>query len=74
MRYELRDYEWGVIQPMLPNKSRGIPRVDDRRILNGIFWSCDQVRRGAICRRAMVPVRLATIVSFAGAKRVFGIG
>jgi len=23
---------------MLPNKSRGIPRVDDRRILNGIFW------------------------------------
>jgi transposase len=38
MRYELRDYEWGVIKPMLPNKSRGIPRVDDRRILNGIFW------------------------------------
>ncbi|MBB5539410.1 transposase [Rhizobium giardinii] len=23
---------------MLPNKARGIPRVDDRRILNGIFW------------------------------------
>ena len=38
MWYELRDYEWGVIKPMLPNKSRGIPRVDDRRILNGIFW------------------------------------
>jgi transposase len=27
-----------VIKPMLPNKPRGIPRVDDRRILNGIFW------------------------------------
>jgi transposase len=38
MRYELSDYEWSVIRPMLPNKSRGIPRVDDRRILNGIFW------------------------------------
>src|SRR5258707_1377407 len=38
MRYELSDYEWSVIKPMLPNKSRGIPRVDDRRILNGIFW------------------------------------
>ena len=23
---------------MLPNKPRGIPRVNDRRVLNGIFW------------------------------------
>jgi transposase len=38
MRYELSDYEWSVIKPMLPNKPRGIPRVDGRRILNGIFW------------------------------------
>ena len=38
MRYELSDFEWGIIKLMLPNKPRGIPRVDDRRILNGIFW------------------------------------
>ena len=38
MRYELSDYEWTVIKPMLPNKPRGVPRVDDRRVLNGIFW------------------------------------
>ena len=38
MRYELTDYEWAVIRPMLPNKARGVPRVDDRRVLNGIFW------------------------------------
>ena len=38
MRYELNDYEWSVIRPMLPNKPRGVPQVDDRRILNGIFW------------------------------------
>jgi len=38
MRYELSEYEWGVIKPMLPNKPRGVPRVDDRRTLNGIFW------------------------------------
>jgi transposase len=38
MWYEFSDYEWGVIKPMLPNKPRGIPRVDDRRVLNGIFW------------------------------------
>ena len=37
MRYELSDCEWRVIKPMLPNKPRGIPRVDDRRVLNGIF-------------------------------------
>ena len=29
MRYELSDSEWGVIKPMLPNKPRGVPRVDD---------------------------------------------
>jgi hypothetical protein len=38
MRYELGDHEWSVIKPMLPNKPRGIPRVDDRRLLNDIFW------------------------------------
>ena len=38
MRYELTDYEWSVIWPMLPNKPRGVPRVNDRRVLNGIFW------------------------------------
>jgi len=38
MRYELADYEWSVITPMLPNKPRGVPRVNDRRVLNGIFW------------------------------------
>jgi transposase len=37
MRYELTDYEYPTIKPMLPNKPRGVPRVD-RRILNGIFW------------------------------------
>src|SRR5437870_9914162 len=36
--YELTDVEWGVIAPLLPNKPRGVPRVDDRRVLNGIFW------------------------------------
>ena len=38
MRYTLTDREWSIIQPILPSKSRGVPRVDDRRVLNGIFW------------------------------------
>ena len=37
MRYELADYEWTAIRPMPPNKPRGVPRVNDRRVLNGIF-------------------------------------
>src|SRR5262249_17393950 len=36
-RYDLTDFEWRVIRPLVPNKRRGIPRVDDRRVLNGIF-------------------------------------
>jgi Putative transposase of IS4/5 family (DUF4096) len=38
MRYELSDSEWAAIKPFLPNKSRGVRRVNDRRVLNGIFW------------------------------------
>lgn len=30
-RYELSDLEWTAIEPHLPNKPRGVPRVDDRR-------------------------------------------
>jgi hypothetical protein len=43
MRYELTDDEWTAIRPMLPNKPRGVPRVNDRRVLNGIF--CPAFRR-----------------------------
>jgi transposase len=38
MRYELSDYKWTAIKPMLPNKPRGARRVNDRRVLNGILW------------------------------------
>ena len=38
MRYELSDCEWTAIKPMLPNKPSGVRRVNDRRVLNGIFW------------------------------------
>jgi transposase len=73
MRYELSTYEWSVIRPMLPNKPRGVPRVDDRHILNASSGSCDPARRGAICRRASVLIPPATIASFVGAGLAFGI-
>jgi hypothetical protein len=37
-RYDLTNFEWCLIEPQLPNKPRSVPRVDDRRVLNGIFW------------------------------------
>ena len=37
-RFDLTEFEWGSIQPHLPNKPRGVPRVDDKRVLDGIFW------------------------------------
>ncbi len=37
-RYDLSEVEWRLIEPLLPHKPRGVARVDDRRVLNGIFY------------------------------------
>ena len=37
-RHDLSDAEWAVIRPLPPTKVRGVPRVDDRRVINGILW------------------------------------
>ena len=37
-RFDLTDFEWSVIDPQLPRNSRGVARVDDRRVINGILW------------------------------------
>jgi transposase len=44
MRCELSDYEWAAIKPFLPNKPRSVTRVNDGRVLNGLFWD---LRSGA---------------------------
>ncbi len=31
-RCDLTEFKWSVIEPLLPQKSRGVPRVDDRRV------------------------------------------
>ncbi len=36
-RLDLTDAEWAIISPLLPDKPRGVPRVDDRRVISGIF-------------------------------------
>jgi hypothetical protein len=68
-RFDLPDVEWLVISALLPNKPRGVARVDDRRVLNadgralgrhsGALWSAHDLRE---------------TVSIGGARRASGIG
>lgn len=37
-RYDLSDEEWTIIEPLLPRRGKGKRRVDDRRVVNGIFY------------------------------------
>ena len=67
MRYEPTDSDWFAIRPMLPNKPRGVPRVNDRRVLNGIFCV---LRSGAPWRD--LPSKFGPL--FAGGGRLFGVG
>ena len=45
-RYDLSEAEWRLIEPLLPNKPRGVPRVHGRRVVNGIFYV---LRAGSPC-------------------------
>ena len=59
MRFDLSDEEWAAIGPLLPPAKHGPARVDDRRVLNGIFYI---LRTGSPWRdlpeRAVYPERL----------------
>ena len=40
-RFDLTDEEWAIVTPLLPGaegKKNGRPRLDDRKVLNGIFF------------------------------------
>lgn len=50
-RYDLSETEWRMISPLLPNKPRGVARVDDRRVVT--------------CRSAMGPTPPSTIATTA---------
>jgi hypothetical protein len=65
MRYELTDCEWFGIKPLLPNKSRGMPRVNDR-VSSAYFGSCAPAHRGATCPEASGRTPPVIIASFAG--------
>ena len=61
-----------MIEPLLPRRWRGVTRVDDRRMLNGILW---RFRTGSPWRdvpRRYGPYRPITIASSAGSGRALG--
>ena len=37
-RYDLSEFEWKIVEPLLPQAGLGKARVDDRRVVNGIFY------------------------------------
>lgn len=61
MRFDLSDEDWALLEPLLP-KSRKSARVDDRKIMNAIFY----VLRTGTCRHATAPTRPRTIASTVG--------
>ena len=68
-RYDLSETEWRLISPLLPNKPRGVARVDDRRVLSGINFvdrmGCD----GGMSRENMARQRRSTIAGSGGATK-----
>jgi hypothetical protein len=70
----MTDFEWAAIRSFLPNMPRGIPRVDDRRVLNGIFRVLPSGVPGATCRCPMVPAPLAIIALSVGGRLASGTG
>jgi len=55
-RFDLTDFEWSVIQPLLLTKVCGVKWGDDRRVLNG---TADPVFHGLTSRTAMGRIRRA---------------
>ncbi|MEU4265559.1 transposase [Streptomyces sp. NPDC025273] len=37
-RHELTDQDWDLLAPLIPSASTGRPRVDDRRVINGMVY------------------------------------
>ena len=66
MRYELTDYEWAAIGPMLPNKARGVRRGTIDVSPTASAGCCDPAHHGAICQIAMAHAPPATTVSSGG--------
>jgi hypothetical protein len=64
--YYLTDFEWRVIKPLLPNKSRSVARVDNRRVLKASFGFFGLEPLGVMSLNDMGHIRHTTIASGVG--------
>lgn len=69
----MSEFEWRVIEPLLPNKARCVARVDVRRVLNGYSRYGVRVRRGGTFPVAMALIQRVIIAFAAGRLRACGI-
>jgi len=44
-RYEMSEFEWQVIKPVLPNKPRGVPQVNDRRAVVAVITPASRLAK-----------------------------
>ena len=66
----LTEEQFNQISSLLPNKPRGVPRVDDRRVLSGIIFAFSGAIAGLMCRRNMAPPRRSTTAGSVGRRQV----
>lgn len=71
-RFDLSNAEWRIIKPLLSNRPRGVGRVDDCRIPNGIFYILRTGSPWPICPSATAPMPLSTTASTVGHRSVSG--
>lgn len=55
--YWLRESQFEKIKPLLPNKMRGVKRVDDRRVLSGIIHVIKRGLQWSDCPSAYGPAK-----------------
>ena len=70
----LNDAQWARLQPLLPTDVRGVPRVDDRRVISGIIMCSGPAAAGSMPRRPTDLARRSTIGSCAGRCGAYGSG
>ena len=68
------DAQWARIGPLLPTDTRGMARVDDRRVLSGIVHALRNGGRWADCPRSTDRRRRSTTALYAGRSAASGNG